>query len=441
MAFKVISRFIIGIALSVLILPLPAIAQCNWIELIARSFLSEIIQPRGEVGEFTVASLNKLNLSEFNTFMMSREIEAYQQYTTVINPEIDQKLNQGLTRLYQAAEKLYGVRLDPKVRMVDNDSINAFATGSEISMNSGLMAYFLNPKGYWKALGFPRSYQASFSKHTNWKNDWEGVYGILAHEAAHNVMRHSSRGIVAILQETTEQYGKKLMDERKEIAKGKKLNRIKGFFHRSLAGAWKTLEFRLDSQTQEREADAVAMILLAQAGYDSRWAYRANEKLTLYTSLRGAAPQNWKEVFSEALCSTHPAWQERLSSQAKAFSCLQSTKSLCDEHYPFPLAESLEHLRAYPRQASAYREETLRIANSVPDASTPRHQVRIRLRPKGAQLEIDGSPSKTGKVHLALGPHVLRASKEGFQPTERQIVVFPDFQPKVRIKLKKMKTR
>ena len=254
-------------------------------------------------------------------------------------------------------------------------------------------------------------------------------------------MGHITQDSVGTLQKITELYGKKLMHERKEIAKGKKVNRIKKFFRQGLTGILETIASRQSSQAREREADAVAMILLAQAGYDSRWFYQASEKMSLYTSLASGAPENWKESFSEALCSTHPSWEERLGVQAAAFSCLQSTRTLCEEHYPFPLAESLENLRAYPQQASAYREETLRIANSVQDANTPRHQVRIRLRPKGAQLEIDGSPSKAGKVRLAVGPHVLRASKKGFQPTERKIVVFPDFQPKVKIKLKKVKIR
>ena len=108
-------------------------------------------------------------------------------------------------------------------------------------------------------------------------------------------------------------------------------------------------------------------------------------------------------------------------------------------HSSFPLVESLENLRAYPQRASDYREETLRIADSVPDANTPQREVQIRLRPKDAQLEIDGSPSEAGKVSLPLGPHILKASKEGFDTQEKRIVVFPDVPQRVTISLRRQR--
>ena len=223
-----------------------------------------------------------------------------------------------------------------------------------------------------------------------------------------------------------------------EIATGKR-GGVKRFFLRGLSRFLETFELRQFQQEQEAEADVVAMLLLAGAGYDSRWAYQASEKIELYTSLEGAVPGNWKGVLSEALCSDHPAWQKRLEVQANAFSCLQATGALCEDHNPFPLTESLENLRAYPQRASDYREETLRITESIPNANTPQREVRIRLRPKDAQLEIDGTSSGAGKVSLPLGPHVLKASKEGFETQEKYIVVFSDVPKDVTLRLRKEK--
>ena len=139
MSLRIISRFTTGMALSVLILPLPAIAQCNWLELIATNFLSGILESRG-VDKLTITSFGELSSSKFNTNMISAEIQTNQQYLTVSNPVYDQKLHQVLTRLYQAAEQLYGVRLEPKVRMHAQDSLNAFATGTP-----NLYGYWINP--------------------------------------------------------------------------------------------------------------------------------------------------------------------------------------------------------------------------------------------------------------------------------------------------------
>ncbi len=430
---KAVSRFILGIALWMVALPLPAIAQCNWIQLALQSFL-----PRAEVDEQIIASFNELTLTSFNNDFASIEKQINQQSSSVVAPEIDERLEEVLSDLYEAAEELYGVRLTPRVRVAGEDSINAFATGKQISLNSGLVVYFLRPTEYWRALELPREYQVSLSAYTNWRDDWAGVYGILAHEAAHNIMRHSSQSVVASLQELTNQHWQILNDERKEIATGKR-GGVKRFLLRGLSGVLEAFESRQFQQEREAEADVVAMLLLAGAGYDSRWAYQASEKMELYTSLAGAVPENWKGVLSEALCSDHPAWQERLEIQANAFSCLQATGALCEEHNPFPLVESLENLRAYPQRASDYREETLRIVDSVPNDNTPQCEVQIRLRPKDAQLEIDGKSSEAGKVSLPLGPHVLKVSKEGFETQEKRIVVFQDVPKNVSLRLRKEK--
>lgn len=55
-------------------------------------------------------------------------------------------------------------------------------------------------------------------------------------------------------------------------------------------------------------------------------------------------------------------------------------------------------------------------------------------------LLIDGQNVSPGKVMLSTGPHTLDVAKEGYGPEQLRIVVYPDVRPKVKIKLRKLKS-
>ena len=114
---------------------------------------------------------------------------------------------------------------------------------------------------------------------------------------------------------------------------------------------------------------------------------------------------------------------------------------LCEKHIAFHVGDFLTGLRNRMAQLDEYHNETISIAERNPANSTSRYEVRVKVNPKDAQLMVDGKNADPGKLKLEVGPHILSASKEGFGTAERRIVVFPDFQPKVTVKLKRARIR
>ncbi len=114
---------------------------------------------------------------------------------------------------------------------------------------------------------------------------------------------------------------------------------------------------------------------------------------------------------------------------------------LCQDHIAYPVDDFLAGLRNGMGQLDEYHKETISIAERNPANSESRYEVRVKVKPKDAQLMVDGKIADPGKLKLEVGPHILSASKEGLQTSERRIVVFPDFQPKVTVKLKRARIR
>jgi hypothetical protein len=107
------------------------------------------------------------------------------------------RLKSSLAGFYQVGSQLYGMNLHPEnLAIAPTEDINAFATGSHVFMNAGLMQYFLRPADYVAGMiraqtGELTSEQYQAIQNTcDWQNDWESIYFVLAHEASHNLMRH-----------------------------------------------------------------------------------------------------------------------------------------------------------------------------------------------------------------------------------------------------------
>jgi len=136
------------------------------------------------------------------------------------------------------------------------------------------------------------------------------------------------------------------------------------------------------------------------------------------------------------LCSTHPDWVQRIEHMQSTVNCLRSTGNLCEEHAPYPVEKLLPEFHESMTQLDAYQEETVKIAQGNGPAG--QGEAEINVDPKDATLQIDGRAASPGRMQLSLGPHTVSVAKSGYQQHDVQITVFPDVQPKVKVKLKKL---
>ncbi len=142
-------------------------------------------------------------------------------------PEVESKLQFALRKFYDVGFELYGVRLNhEKLLIQPNMDINAFATGSMIGFNVGLLQYFLDPVAYFVKIGqlpndaYTSAQYRAVRSRFGWKNDWNGIYYVLAHEAGHNLMRHRDQQVFTNVQVMFENYSRAVQNHRKDLARG-----------------------------------------------------------------------------------------------------------------------------------------------------------------------------------------------------------------------------
>lgn len=129
--------------------------------------------------------MEEKNVAEFvHGFPLKRDVTFFNART---------QLSSVLTRFYQVGLQLYGVHLNPENLTVTPDAnVNAFATGSHVFINAGLMQYFLRPTDYVAEIVKNQNGQITSEQYATiqasfpWENDWDSIYFVLAHEASHN---------------------------------------------------------------------------------------------------------------------------------------------------------------------------------------------------------------------------------------------------------------
>ena len=428
---------------SLLLFPLQSFAQgCgHWSEKLMESFFPK------QIDEQTLRELSRVTPEEYfqAAFEFNKEGHSKLIQTHKSIPAVESHLQLALKKFYDVGFDLYGVRLDhEKLLIQPNMDPNAFATGTLIGVNFGLLQYFLNPIAYLvniEALPKDAFTSAKYNSHRSrfhWKNDWNGIYYVLAHEAAHNLMRHRDQRILTNVQVIFHNYSRTVQNERKDIARGR-AGGTKRYIWQSLQGFFKEFDNSEANREMESEADAVATLLLQRAGFNPSIATGGAQKMTL---LFGTSdPQGWQGGLTEALCSSHPDWLYRVERIQANRNCLQFMGELCEKHIAFPVDDFLAGLRNGMAQLDEYHKATVAIAQGNLAGSGKSYEVKVKTKPKDAQLMVDGEKADPGKLKLEVGPHILSASKEGLRTAERRIVVFPDFQPKVTVKLKKVRVR
>lgn len=413
---------------AVLIAQRTGLAQCSIVGTLVKSFFPQ------QISESYIRSFGQITTPDLEQQLLHGEQTLLSQFPDVGWPEGEGRLRNALARFYAVGAEHYGVRLEPEVRVVNTLDLNAFATGHVVNMDLGLLLYFLNPREYWGKLGHPE-----ISAYTDWANDWDSVYAVLAHEASHNLMRHQEQTVLETAGSMIGDYDRQLRNQRKIIANGQSWGGVKGYVWDSLSNFLEQLNRPQQQQKRETEADVVSLTLLKGAGLEPATAYRVAQRLDLFTQLVSANPTSVGGAVRLALCSDHPGWVQRMQDEAANLNCLNSNGNLCEGHVTFPGDQFVARLHTSSGQAERYAQQTAYYANLAPDASGQRVEARIRLKPKDAQLFIDNERAAPGVVPMTLGRHAILARRDGYRPVAGELVAFPDIQPNVQIKLKKVK--
>ena len=425
-----------------LVAPVPLRAQgCqNWWEGLARSFL-----PR-QPDENSLKKLISETPQQYRSSISQEERQHWaEQLGASVIDDTERRLQAALTRFYDAGEQLYGVRLNPAdVAIVNKADANAFATGSLVFLQEGLLLYYLDPAQYLSGTGQnPQGLtpdQSDSSRNTfNWRDDWNSIYYVLAHEASHNLMGHRDQEVLGAVQQMLADYRQQVTDRRKNLAEGK--SGIGGIGTRRYL--WRSTSRFLDSLNQsqrhremESEADLVALTLLQRSGMDPQIALIGAQRLAMLVGY--GVPEGFQASITYSLCSTHPDWIARLDAMQTNLSCMQSRGHLCQEHVPYSVDAALPGLKEALFKLQNYDAETLRFAggdSSRPNGAT--YEVLIDVDPEDAELKIDGYVVSNSSVQLLVGPHKLAAKKAGYREQAISFVVFPDVKSQLNLKLKK----
>jgi Zn-dependent protease with chaperone function len=412
--------------------------QCrNWSDVLVQSFMLKRSDPTA------LKQLFAASADEYKRERVSREVEgvaSYKARSIPGHPALPQ-LKAMLRECYRIGAELYGVRFDAEETYVVPDmEINAFATGSHVFVHDGLLLYFTEPLTYLaRANLIPRNLSrddyARLAYRFDWKNDYDSIYFVVAHETAHNLMAHHDESIFASIQSQVQRYADDAKSYRNAIANGKPGTGFKHYLGQSLMSFLSGPERSRKQVAQEEEADAVASDILRRVGRDPRAGLVWQERMDrLYGTERQTS---WTSILNSVFCSTHPDSMQRRSALQRNISCLNYGGKLCEQHIAFPVPNQLEHMNNQFSQIERFLEDTIAIADGRKAPEPGERPIEIKPNPKDARLLIDGAAISQLKTTIATGHHVLTATREGYRPIQIRFAVFPDTKSTLKFKLKK----
>lgn len=409
----------------------------NWWESLAQGFL-----PR-QPDENFLKQLVSWTPQQYHADISQKERQHWAEQfgaSIVVDPETERRLQAALTRFYAAGDQLYGVRLDPTdAAIVNKADANAFATGSLVFLHEGLLLYYLDPLQYLSRIGqnsqsLTRDQYDLLTNTFNWRDDWNSIYYVLAHEASHNLMGHRDQQILEDVQQLLGDYRQQVTERRKNLAEGK--SRIGVRRSRSTSRFLASFNQGERRREMESEADLVALTLLKQSGMDPQIGLIGAQRLAMLVGY--GFPGDFQASPAYSLCSTHPDWIARLDAMQTNLSCMQSTGRLCQQHVAYPVDTTLPELKEALAKLQSYDAETLKFAggdSSLENGVT--YEVLIEVNPTDAELKIDDNDVRSDAVQLLAGPHQMIAKRPGYQQRAISFVVFPDVKSKLQVKLKK----
>lgn len=416
--------------------PTLAIAQCkSWTDVMTQSFLANKDTPDAlRALALTSAEQYRINIAANEARGVQQEIAR----AVTSSPALP-NLRSRLRQFYQIGADLYGVRFDPeKLYLLPDMDLNAFATGQHVFFYEGMLLYLLDPVQFLVRSGqVPGNItRESYSRLTatfNWRNDWDSVYFVLAHEAGHNLMAHGDESRVEGVKRRIQQLASNAQAYRKAVAEGRSSTGVKHYLGRSLLSFISGPERSRREVAQEEEADRVGVEILRRAGLRPESGMVWVERMAV---LKGPSASGWASVMNKLFCSTHPDSLQRMSNLRRNVSCLQFSGRLCEKSVAYSVSESLSVIRSEFEQIDQYLNETTAIAEGRLKPAGNAHQiVEIKPNPKECKLLVDGSPIEPGKVSLPAGRHTLTAARDGYRMAKVTFAVFPDV-PKATIKFK-----
>ncbi len=405
----------------------PAFSQCrDWTEAVAQSFLSR---------KTDLASLQQFAAMSPTQYALERaanERQNDQEFVarSVSNSPVLPILRSRLQRFYQIGAAKYGVQLDPQeVYVLPDMTLNAFATGTRVFVYQGILLYYLDPIQYLVRAGLvpttaPPEVRAQLASRFNWRNDWESLDFVLAHEASHNLMAHIDEGIVESMRGQVQEFASDVQAARKAIAEGHQSPGLKHYFGQGLLTLLSETERTRQRVAREEEADAVGSDILRLAGFraDSgiQWLQR-------FAVLAGTSAPGWQAVVTSLFCSTHPNTPQRMANLQQNIACLQFSGQPCAKHVTYALVDRLGMIETEFTRVQQYQEETIAIVEGRLKSNRRQH-VEIRPNPKDATIRIDGTEVAAGVVAFPVGNHVLWATREGYRAGQLTFAVFPDIE-------------
>lgn len=247
-------------------------------------------------------------------------------------------------------------------------------------------------------------------------------------------MRHRDEMVLSPVRTMFADYEQAVTNYRKDLANGHS-GGVKRYLWQSMKNFSQEILNAEQQRNREIEADTVGLLILQRSGLDPEIGITAAEKMDLI--LGGGNNGGWQAGMTEILCSTHPDWMARIEHMQTTVNCLRSSGKLCEDHFPYPVEKQLPEFHQAMARLDAYQEETVRIAQGNAPAAQS-YEAEIKVDPKDATLQIDGHVATPGKMQLAVGPHTVSVARSGFREQELQITMFPDVQPKLKVKLKKL---
>jgi Zn-dependent protease with chaperone function len=416
----------------------------SWVEVVSQSFFPKQVDEKGlhEFASISPEDYLEISAQREQAALAKLEQSASGDARTLNTWDTQQRMQAALARFYEVGAQLYGVRLNPEnVTIIPSGDVNAFATGSRIFVNEGLVNYFLQPESYMAGmLGLrqgsytPAQYnwlQSNFG----WQEDWNSIYFTLAHEAAHNLMRHVDARVLESVLAMSEDYRRTAENYRKDLAEGRNSGGAKRYIWQSFQNFAAASQNADEQRAQESEADLVGMLILQRAGLNPAIAVTAGQRMLALFGVDQV--QGWQQAMTKVFCSSHPDWLQRIQKTQTNLDCLQLTGNLCQRHTSYPVVEFFAKLREEMERLDSYQQETVRIAEGDVDVRKADGQLQAEVDPKDARLTLDGESVSPGKLRLTIGSHTLAAEKDGYDTTSMTVVVFPDVQGKVKLKMKK----
>jgi len=408
----------------ILLGPSSTLAQCDWSKKIAFA-----IQRRYQTNENACKAL-LAPPDEFNQAHALIENQFLSQFPFVTDPRLDGWLQEHSQKMLS---QLNPQSLQQTVRVADILVPNAFATGQNVTFHAGLVEWYLAPQNVLAQLGYSNQQIREFlAQYGSLNPGANGVIGVLAHEASHNILGHPDvRPLVLACDDFINAGIREVHSFEQLTSTGHPGSRFGAAFRSMGFLGMETMFGSQRRQQMESDADELGAWLAYRETGDPTTVSKALQWLAMFP---GAADSGG---FSEVLCSDHPQLLNRVNvTAALAYSVQGGPPQHLLESPVNATRERYQHFQNwYPQRIEQIQR--IAAANLTPSEAKITRQVEIEVKPKSATGTLDGQAISSGKskLQLGLGPHLLAASV-GDRRQEYRFVLLDEGPDKFKLEIK-----